>query len=66
MKVQSQKEIANRLGVTLMSIHRWLREGLPHERVGMSYIFDLGKVADWLEQFNGRKHLAAQLRGEKQ
>lgn len=64
MKYKNQRELAKELGVTRMSVSNWIREGLPHVRVGMSYLFDGQQVANWLEEHEGRKHLAEQLKGK--
>lgn len=48
----STREIAERLGVSEVSIYRLRKEGMPKYRVGNRVLFDLEKVMDWVEQRN--------------
>jgi len=46
----SAKELANRLGISLVTVHRLRKQGLPEIRIGCRVVFDYERVAQWVDQ----------------
>lgn len=43
------EQLAELLQVSDSTLRRWLKEGLPHYRVGNVLRFDLAAVKEWME-----------------
>lgn len=42
-------DLASHYGVSIWTIHKWLRQGMPHERLGVRTVrVQLGLVRAWL------------------
>jgi predicted DNA-binding transcriptional regulator AlpA len=48
----SAKELARRLGVSPVTVHRLRKQGLPETRIGYRVVFDYERVAQWVDQRN--------------
>lgn len=47
----SKKQLSERLQVSVTTIDRWRKQGLPYKRAGVKLVrFDLSEVNEWLEQ----------------
>lgn len=44
----TSKELTDLLGVSIITIRNWVKAGLPYERHGYYYDFDILKVKIWL------------------
>lgn len=53
-RLLSTNVIAERLGVSAVSIYRLRKEGMPKYRIGGRVLFDLEQVMDWLDKRNSR------------
>jgi hypothetical protein len=45
-----RKSVARELGVSIATIDRLVREGMPHVRVGDCKRFELDRVLDWIRR----------------
>ncbi|AKU43387.1 DNA-binding protein [Bacillus phage Silence] len=43
-------ELAEKLGVSFMTIHRLRKKGLPCVKIGRSVRFDVKDVSEWIEK----------------
>lgn len=52
MALLTRKELAEKLGVSAITIHRWkMEKGLPFKQLGARTIrFDLSEVYEWMEE----------------
>ncbi|MCS6795728.1 MAG: helix-turn-helix domain-containing protein [Raineya sp.] len=48
--VVGRKELAQRLGITLPTIHALMRKGLPYYKVGRRTLFKLSQALEFLEK----------------
>ena len=48
-EVYTKKEIAAKLGISLSLLARYIRQGLPHFKVGREYRFEFPVVVAWLK-----------------
>jgi excisionase family DNA binding protein len=48
----STKELAKRLSISSVTVHRLRKEGLPDVRIGYRVLFDYERVALWVEERN--------------
>ena len=46
----TKKEITNHYSVSINTIDRLMKEGLPFTKIGKSVRFDLEKVEEWLNR----------------
>jgi excisionase family DNA binding protein len=53
MALITVKELAEQLGVSTITIHRWKKEkGLPFKKLGYAVRFDVDEVFEWMEETN--------------
>ena len=51
-EIINKKELAEWLGISIPTIQRWQRQGLPHTRFKNFIAYDKGEVEEWLMQNN--------------
>lgn len=47
----SKKQLSERLHVSVSTIDRWRKQGMPYKRTGVKLVrFELSEVQEWLDQ----------------
>ena len=47
----TQSEVVEWLDITLMSVYRWRKEGMPWYRLGYNILFDPCEVREWVKKY---------------
>lgn len=45
------KELAEKLGLHVNTIYKYIEKGMPHIKIEKDYLFDYDKVIKWLENY---------------
>lgn len=49
------KQLADKLQIAEVTIHKWRKKGLPFVQLGRAIRFNESEVAAWIEQQNSKK-----------
>lgn len=49
-ELMTSQEVADYFKVTMQTVYKWRKEGVPSIRIGHQYRYDLDKVMEWLKK----------------
>jgi len=59
--IRDQGGLAEVLGISKVTIWKYIKQGLPFSRRGFIFYFDTKEVSDWLKLDSNRAHLSESL-----
>lgn len=54
-ELMTSQEVADYFKVTMQTVYKWRKEGVPSIRIGHEYRYELDKVMEWLRNENNRR-----------
>lgn len=54
MIVCSAESLAVELGISLPTVYRWIRRGMPRQQVGLGYRYDSEEILRWAAKISAR------------